>query len=162
MTATVTPNVGYVFGFSVGSGGVLTPLNGGVPFAAGVHPSAIASDYRKPAGTYVYVTDSVSGNVLGYSLRPDVLTPLSGSPFPAGNQPSAIVVDPKYPYAYVANALDGTVTAYSIGSNGVLTSLGTYAAGIEPVAIGIDPVDQPLSLHRQLSWRSDGTSPTLS
>ena len=63
---------------------------------------------------------------------------MSGSPFPAGNQPSAIVVDPAYPYAYVANSVDGNVTAYSI-SSGALTRIGTYAAGVDPVAIGIDP-----------------------
>ena len=62
--SSVTPHVGYVFGFSVGSGGVLTPL-GGSPFAAGVKPSAIASD---PSSTYVYVTDFASGNVRGFSV----------------------------------------------------------------------------------------------
>jgi 6-phosphogluconolactonase (cycloisomerase 2 family) len=134
--SSVTPNVGYVFGFSIGSGGVLTPLNGGVPFAAGVHPSAIASD---STNTYVYATDSAGGNVLGYSFASGILTPLSGSPFPAGDQPSAIVVDPAYPYAYVANSVDGNVTAYSVGSSGALTRIGTYAAGIDPIAIGIDP-----------------------
>ncbi len=66
------------------------------------------------------------------------MTPLSGSPFPAGNQPSAIAVDPSYPYLYVTNSLDSSVTAYS-ASNGELTRLGTYATGLEPVAIGIDP-----------------------
>ncbi len=133
--SSVTPNVGYVFGFSIGSDGTLTPLNGGVPFAAGVHPSAIASD---PTSSYVYVTDSVNGNVLGYQVASGLLTPLAGSPFPAGNQPSAIVVDSAYPYAYVANATDGNVVAYSI-SSGALTRIGAYAAGIDPVAIGIDP-----------------------
>src|SRR5450631_3333479 len=39
--SSVTPHAGYIFGFSVGSGGVLTPLAGS-PFAAGVLPSAIA------------------------------------------------------------------------------------------------------------------------
>ena len=62
----------------------------------------------------------------------------SGSPFAAGNAPSAIVVDPKYPFVYVTNALDSTVSAYS-SSNGVLTNLGTYATSTEPVAVGIDP-----------------------
>jgi 6-phosphogluconolactonase len=144
--SSVTPYVGYVFGFSVGSGGVLTPLSGS-PFAAGVHPSAIASD---PTSTYVYVTDFGSRDILGYSVAPGTapvvgaLAPLAGSPFPAGNQPSAIVVDPSYPYAYVANSLDATVEAYSI-SNGELSFLGnatspvTYAAGLQPVAIGVDP-----------------------
>jgi 6-phosphogluconolactonase len=138
--SSVTPFVGYVFGFSVGSGGVLTPLSGS-PYAAGVQPSGIASD---SSSTYVYVTDFARGNVLGYTASTGNLTPLPGSPFPAGNQPSAIVVDPSYPYAYVANSLDSTVEAYSI-SNGKLNSLGsssgaaTYATGLQPVAMGIDP-----------------------
>jgi len=144
--ASVTPNVGYVFGFAIASGGALTPLNSGVPFAAGVHPSAVASD---SSSAYVYVTDSASGNIRGYSVSTTTaslgfLSQLSGSPYLAGNQPSAIVVDPAYPYAYVTNTLDGNVEAYSI-SNGVLSFLGgsttpvTYSAGTQPVAIGIDP-----------------------
>ena len=100
--SSVTPGVGYVFGFSVGSGGVLTPLNGGVPFAAGAQPWSIASD---PSSTYVYVTDYASGNVLGYTVGSSgALTALHGSPFPAGNQPTAVVVDPSYAYAYVTNS----------------------------------------------------------
>jgi 6-phosphogluconolactonase (cycloisomerase 2 family) len=134
--ASVTPNVGYVFGFSIGTGGVLTPLHGGVPFVAGVHPSAIASD---STSAYVYVTDFTSGNVRGYSFASGVLTPLSGSPYSAGNLPAAIVVDSAYPYVYVANSTDGNVVAYSISSSGALTRIGAYAAGIQPVAIGIDP-----------------------
>ena len=38
----------------------------------------------------------------------------------------------------MANSGDSNVTAYSI-SNGALTSLGVYATGTDPVAIGIDP-----------------------
>jgi 6-phosphogluconolactonase len=138
--SSVSPSVGYVFGFSVGSGGVLTPLSGS-PYAAGVQPSAIASD---PTSTYVYVTDYASGNVLGYSASSGNLASISGSPFRAGNQPAAIVVDPSFSFAYVANSGDGTVEAYSI-TNGELGFLGnsgnpaTYATGLQPVAMGIDP-----------------------
>ena len=138
--SSVTPHVGYIFAFAVGSGGVLTPLSGS-PFAAGVQPSAIASD---ASGSYVYVTDFANGDVRGYSVAPGTaavagaLVPLGGSPFQAGNQPSAIVVDPSYPFAYVANSLDGTVTAYSM-SSGALASIGTFSTGLQPVAIGIDP-----------------------
>jgi 6-phosphogluconolactonase (cycloisomerase 2 family) len=147
--ASVTPNVGYVFGFSIGTSGALTPLNGGVPHdmgigdsGLGIHPSAIAS-YTTSNGTYIYVTDSTNGIVVSYSIASGVLTKISDTP--TGNQPSAIVVDPAYSYAYVANALDGNVEAYSISSSGALTFLGgsatpvTYAAGVQPVAIGIDP-----------------------
>ena len=66
------------------------------------------------------------------------LSPLSGSPYPAGNQPSAIAIDSTSKYAYVANSLDSSITAYTIGS-GALTRIGTYATGLQPVAIGIDP-----------------------
>ena len=132
---SVTPKAGYIFGFAIGSGGVLTPLNGGVPFPAGIHPSGIASD---SSSNYVYVTDFTSGNVLGYSVSSGLLTALSGSPFPAGNAPSAVVADSQYPYLYVSNSLDSTVVAYSI-NGGALSMLGTYATGTQPVAIGIDP-----------------------
>jgi 6-phosphogluconolactonase len=151
-----TASANYVLGFSVGSGGALTPLNGGAPlgggafatgtcpgaflnapFVVGTCPAAIASD---PTNSYVYVTDEINGEVHGYSVASNtgLLTPLSGSPFPAGNQPSAIAADPSYPYLYVTNTLDSSVTAYS-ASSGELTRIGTYATGLEPVAIGIDP-----------------------
>ncbi|HTW78558.1 MAG TPA: beta-propeller fold lactonase family protein [Terracidiphilus sp.] len=131
----VPPAVGYVYGFSVGSGGALSPIPGS-PFAAGGHPTGVASD---STSTYLYVTDSANADVLGFMIGSNgALTALSGSPFPAGNQPSAIVVDPVYPYVYVTNALDATVSAYSM-SGGVLTNLGTYTVGTDPVAIGIDP-----------------------
>jgi 6-phosphogluconolactonase len=39
---------------------------------------------------------------------------------------------------YVTNMLDSTVSAYSV-STGALKQLGTFAAGTQPVAIGIDP-----------------------
>ena len=82
--SSVTPSVGYIFGFSVGSGGVLTSLSGS-PFSAGVQPSAIASD---PTSTYVYVTDYASGNVRAYTVGSSgALTALSGSPF-RGRQPA--------------------------------------------------------------------------
>lgn len=132
--SSVSPSVGYIFGFAVGSGGVLTPLSGS-PFAAGAYPSAIASS----TSSYIYATDFNNGKVLGYSVAASgSLTPLAGSPFPAGNQPTAIVIDPTYPYAYVSNSLDATVTAYSI-SNGALSRIGSYATGLQPVAMGIDP-----------------------
>ena len=132
-TASPKP-VGYVFGFAVGSNGVLTPVSGS-PWLAGRQPSALASD---PTGSYLYVTDFGSAEVLGYSISSGALTPLSGSPFPAGNQPSAIVVNPTYPYLFVTNSLDANVTAYSM-SNGTLNRLGSFSTGLDPVAVGVDP-----------------------
>jgi 6-phosphogluconolactonase len=129
-----TTGVGYVFGFAASSG-VLSALNGGVPVPAGVHPSGIASD---PSGSYLYVTDAASGNVVAFTISSGALTPMSGSPFPAGNQPSSIAIDATGKFAVVTNALDSTVTTYSIGA-GTLSRIGTFATGLQPVAVGIDP-----------------------
>jgi DNA-binding beta-propeller fold protein YncE len=113
----------------------------GSPFAAGTHPSALVSD---STGGYVYVTDSANAEVLGYSVSSGILSPLTsgtkgGNTFPSGNRPLAITADPSVGYLYVANEEDSTVTAYSIGAGGALTTLDSYATGLEPVAIGIDP-----------------------
>jgi 6-phosphogluconolactonase (cycloisomerase 2 family) len=159
-----TASASYIFGFSIGSSGALTALNGGAPltgtyFALGTCPSAYVNapevagtcpsgitTFTDSTGSYAYVTDSANGRIHAYSVASDGnLAELSGSPFAAGNQPAAIVADSKYPYLYVANMLDSTVTAYSI-SSGVLSPLGsgttgggTYTTGSQPVAIGIDP-----------------------
>jgi 6-phosphogluconolactonase len=135
--STATPHAGYIFAFSVGAGGVLTPVAGS-PFAAGAQPSALASD---ASGTYLYATDYGRNQVLGFSVTAGALTPLSGSPYPAGTAPSAIAVDQAYSYAFVANSTDSSVTVYS-RSSGVLTRLGTYSVGLQPLAIGVDPSTQ--------------------
>lgn len=132
--STTAGPTGYIFGFSVGSNGVLTPLSGS-PWAAGKQPSAITAD---PTGSYLYAADFGSGDVLGYSISSGVLQPLSGSPYPAGNQPSAIVANPTYPYLFVTNSLDANVTAYSMNS-GALTRVGSFSTGLDPVAVGVDP-----------------------
>lgn len=131
-----TDGGGYVFGFSVGGDGTLTPLNSGVPFSAGTQPSSIAAD---PSGSYMYVTDAATAKVMSFSVGSGgALSAVSGSPFATGTRPLSIAVDPGGKYAYVANAQDSTVTAYSLNA-GVMTSLGSFATGLEPVAVGIDP-----------------------
>lgn len=130
-----TSSGGYVFGFAINSDGTLTPLNEGVPFPAGSHPSAIAAG---PGGSTVYVTDIANADVYVYSASNGILTPVSGSPFATGNQPSAVAVNGSGQYVYVTNAQDSNLTVFS-SSGGSLTSLGSFITGSQPVAIGIDP-----------------------
>lgn len=134
--SSVTPRVGYVFAFAVGSGGVLTPVAGS-PFAAGVLPSSIASD---STGSYLYATDYSRNLIMGYTVSASTgaLTPMTSGPFKTGTAPSAIAVNQTFKFAYVTNSTDSTVTAYSM-NNGALTPVGTYATGLQPVAMGIDP-----------------------
>ncbi len=135
-------NQGYLFAYSVGSIDcgqtapftTLTPLPGS-PFLAGTHPSAVTVD---PTGAYVYVTDFASAKVLGFTVASGGLVAISGSPFPTGNQPAAISIDATGKFAMVAESQDSSVATYAI-NNGVLTRVGSYATGPQPVAVGIDP-----------------------
>lgn len=130
----LTAKTGYIYGFASASG-ALSPLNNGVPVAAGVHPSAIISD---PTGSYLFVADSASANILAYSIGSGVPTLVAGSPFATGGQPSALAIDSTGKFLAETNAQDSTLNTYSV-SSGVLTFVGTFATGLQPVAVGIDP-----------------------
>jgi 6-phosphogluconolactonase len=130
-----TAGGGYVFSFAVNGDGTLAPVNGGVPFAAGSHPSSIASD---PSGGIIYVTDSATNSVFAFSANAGILSAVAGSPFPTGNAPSAVAVDSSGSHVFVANSLDSNMTVYSSNA-GILASQGNYTTGTQPIAIGIDP-----------------------
>jgi len=138
-TATSTANPGWVFGFTVGSGGALIPASGS-PWKAGVKPSAIASD---PTDRFVYVIDYASNQMIGYSIQGgSVLNFLTNGPFKTGNEPTAIVIDPRGKYIYVTNSLDSTVAAWSID-----LATGTPAATANVVGSAANTTDtQPISL----------------
>ncbi|MGB8261264.1 MAG: beta-propeller fold lactonase family protein [Terracidiphilus sp.] len=130
---SVTPHSGYLFAFATASNGALSALNGGVPYPAGVQPSAIAVD---PSGANLYLTDYITGSVLPFAISAGGLTP--GVQVSTGDQPSALAVDATGKYVFVTNSLDSTLQVYS-ASAGVLKSLGVYATGSQPVAVGVDP-----------------------
>jgi 6-phosphogluconolactonase (cycloisomerase 2 family) len=138
-----TANPGWVFGFSVGSGGALN-ATAGSPYKAGVKPSAITSD---PVNRFVYVTDFASNELIGYSIQTGgVLNFLVNGPFKTGNQPSSIVVDPRGIYIYVSNSLDSSITGYSIalptGTPSAIVNSNSslvYATDTQPVGITVDP-----------------------
>ncbi len=135
-------NPGWVFGFTVASGGALSSAPNS-PFKAGVKPSGLASD---PTNRFVYVTDFASNELIGYSIQSGYnLNFLINGPFKTGNEPQAVVVDPRGIYIYVANSLGDTVSAYSInlgtGTPSIVvttTGNGFNNTDSEPVAILVD------------------------
>ena len=139
---SVSPTVGYVFGFGVNSDGSLTPINNGIPLPAGKLPSAIVG---APGTTATfYVADQATNSVFVYTTNSTgTLVQVPGSPFATGNGPSAIVVDATGRYVYVANSIDSNLTAYSTAGGGLTpiasSSASAYTTGTQPVAIGIDP-----------------------
>jgi 6-phosphogluconolactonase (cycloisomerase 2 family) len=142
-TVFSTANPGWVFAFTVGSGGALTaPATS--PYQAGVKPSALVAE---PTNRFLYVTDYASSQLIGYTImNGNVLNFLANGPFKTGNEPNAIVIDPRGKFIYLTNALDNTVSGYDInlttGTPTVMVgSTGSQLNATDslPVAIAIDP-----------------------
>ncbi len=65
---------------------------------------------------------------------------MAGTPYAAGMQPSAVVVDPTSLFVYAANSNDNTVSAYPLDpKTGSLTpqSGSPFGTGLIPVAMAI-------------------------
>ncbi len=133
-----TANPGWVFGYTIGSGGILSPSSNS-PYLAGVKPTAIAST---PTNEYVYVTDYASSELIGYSVRDGVnLVFLINGPFRTGTEPQAVVIDPRGKYMYVANSLSSTLSSFLIDLGTGTPSLVTNPGNVtdtQPVAITVD------------------------
>ncbi len=98
--------------------------------------------------TYVVFSDGTQINV--QSINPNgTLTPILGSPYTAGAQPGAVAVSPSGKWIYVLNGA-GSITQYSIASDGTLTSIANNAqTGTQPVAIAIDSQQRYLAVANQ-------------
>lgn len=141
-TTTSSAHSGWLFGYTIGSGGALTAVSS-TPYESGVEPSAIAID---PTTRFVYVTDYASNQLVGYGIGSTyALTVMSSGPFKTGNEPVAITVDPRGLYIYVANTLDNDVTAYTITQSSgapstIVNSTSTvYTTDTQPTSIVVDP-----------------------
>jgi 6-phosphogluconolactonase len=142
-TITSNANPGWVWGFTTGSGGTLTPIAGS-PWNAGVKPTAVTSD---PANRFVYVTDFASNELIGYTVQSTgVLDFIVSGPFKTGNEPQSVTVDPRGLFVYVANSLDSTVSAYDItlatgAPSSAVSTTGTQinTTDTTPVAVIVDP-----------------------
>ena len=122
-----------VDGFSINSSsGALTAITNS-PFSLGdTPPGAGGLTAFVQGGTYLYATDLNAGKVAGflYDSTSGMLTPVPGSPFPAGNTPAqAVQVAPQASgplFLYVSNVNDsvGGISAYAINQqNGSLTQI---------------------------------------
>ena len=71
-----------------------------------------------PSGRFVYLASDTqpAGSVCAYEFdaRALTLTPVIGSPFPAGRGTRAIAVDPAGKFVYATNFTDGSISGYSV------------------------------------------------
>lgn len=138
--ATSAGGAGSVYEYAVRADGSVSPL-AQASISAGVEPTAVALDQ---AARHVYVVNVGDGTISQYNIEADnSLAPMNPATVinpgmkTLGVTPSAVILDPTGSFLYVANSGDGTVSQFSIGSGGRLTSLtpATVAAGTEPVSI---------------------------
>jgi len=92
---------------------------------------------------FAYVTDSATGQVLGFTVNTNTgaLAPLGA--FMAGTGPTAIAADAIGAIVYVANA-DGIVSGFIVNTTtGALQPVpGPFTAGTHPISIAVDPSDR--------------------
>ena len=156
---------GTVSAFSIGADGALT-LIGTVVTGGGSNsnPDSVTVD---PTARYAYVANYGNGSVSAFAIAADgtltlIGTVMTGSGGPSannslGSEPSSVTVDPAGHYAYVANQTDGTVSAFSIGTDGTLTLIGTAVTGSGPhsfpLSVNVDPMDH----YAYVANSGDGT-----
>jgi YD repeat-containing protein len=127
-----------IYGYSIDSHtGTLTPMTGS-PF--GAEYSWVTVD---PAGRFVFATDSAASEVWSYTIGSGgALSPVPGTPVPAGRGPRSVTVDPLGKFAYVLNGEEGSISPFAIDAvSGALAPIGgpPVAMGDSPHAVAIDP-----------------------
>jgi 6-phosphogluconolactonase len=122
------------------STGALSGLTNNNFWLSGQSSAAVAAE---PSGKFVYVVNNGSNDVSAYAVDAGTgtLTPVAGSPFPAGIGPIAISVDLSGKFAFVldAGSSPGQILTFSIGPTGALSQLpgGATKVGSGPVAISV-------------------------
>jgi 6-phosphogluconolactonase len=128
---------GGVAVYSIGSGGLLTPVTG-TPFAAGSGTFSVVLD---TTGTYVYAANRTDGTISGYTIVAGTttaalsLTPLSGSPYGSGAGVQALGVDStgKYLLGVAVNGgPDLTMYSFDVAVPGKLDPATSVATGVDP------------------------------
>jgi uncharacterized repeat protein (TIGR01451 family) len=122
-------------------------VNNEVSASGGGSAAASASDLAlvNPGPQYfLYVATEGSG-VSAYTIKPitGALTPVPGSPFPAGSYPYSVTIDPTGRFVYVANyQSDNNISAYTINpATGALTAVpgSPFPLGPSLRSVTVDP-----------------------
>jgi 6-phosphogluconolactonase (cycloisomerase 2 family) len=123
--------------FSISGNGSLSPVPGS-PFPVSGVPSSVTTDTNVVPLKFAYVTIPASNEIAGYSIdqTSGALTPLAGSPFPAGVGPSSAAT--RATLLYVANTGSNSMSVYTInqGSGAIAPVSGSpFPVGQAPGAI---------------------------
>ncbi len=141
-----------VFQRDIGTG-ALTPVGGtaigatrSTGFLSGVTASSIGV---VPRGVYVYVTDSASNQIIGYTVAgPNVLTAQQTGPYATGSDPVNLTIDPRGKFLYVADFNDQAISAYAINdSNGGLSASSTAKPSTDGTGPNCVTIENALGIY---------------
>lgn len=148
----VADSANYVlFNYMVSSTGSLIPTAATNGISTGTVPAGVAVD---PCNRFVYVTNSLNNSVSAYTICNAVSLPTNcpiadfslqavvGSPFPTGDLPGPLAVDPYGNFLYVVDTGGSQISGYRIsaasGALAALTSTTTTNSGANSIAIRSD------------------------
>ena len=118
---------GSIYGFQINqTDGSLTPISGS-PFTLNLnYPECLIIDHTS---NYLYAVNEGNNTISAYTIdqTSGALTPLSTPTFATGNGPYLGGLDPSGTHLYVADTAN-TISGFSIGTGGLLTSVGADAA----------------------------------
>jgi 6-phosphogluconolactonase (cycloisomerase 2 family) len=143
---SASSNGKQIYAFTIDqTSGQLNPVAGS-PFSTGFATGSTYPDIAVDAqSAHLYLASAGDGEVAGFAIDPTsgALTPLAGSPYPAGTGAGAIpAFSPDGNYLYVMDQTANTVSAYSIDpTSGALTALagGAVPTGATPDWIAFTP-----------------------
>ena len=135
-----------VFQRDIGTG-ALTPIGNTLigsaasqGYLSGVTASSVAV---APRGVFVYVTDSASNQIIGYTVNgAGALTSMTAGPFATGSLPVNMTIDPRGKFLYVVDQNDSNIAGYVINtSSGALSASGTGRTpldGTRPTCVTVE------------------------
>jgi 6-phosphogluconolactonase len=143
-----------VTAFSIGATGLVSLI---VPSGANTNPISTGGTTPKgmaisPNGSFLYVANSGSHNVTVFQIGTNgllTLVPPAGSrtnPIPTGGTtPNALMISLDGRFLYSANG-GGTISAFTIGSDGLLTLVPTSAGNLNPISAGANATPVALTM----------------
>lgn len=174
---TATATAGQLLPVTASPCGGAPSVDPGNCFAAGSGPSGVAA---APSGGFLYVTNQTGNNISAYSIdgTSGALSDVSGSAcgsglpgncFASGTTPVAIAIDPGSQFVYVIDGCThcvGNISAYTIGSGGVLVDLGGSSCGAglpsNCFATGNDPQSITVDLSGEFLYVTNSQDDTVS
>jgi 6-phosphogluconolactonase (cycloisomerase 2 family) len=140
-----------IFQYKIGKDGVLSSMSPATVTgnAFNFQPVFITVD---PTGRYAYVADWGLDGIFQFTVGSDgALTPMSPPSIKTWNQivsafPVSVVVDPTGRYVYVANLIGQTISQFTIGANGALSSMNPARVdiGAQARSLTVDPTGRYL------------------